>query len=128
MNLDDWLNKNPKKAKGFHQRIGVEPMTLWRYRNGKRKRLPERIMANIVRETAGAVTANDFYDMAQQASGKKHAPGIESREKGEKSKRHPLIGWMKGTFTIAPGVDLTEPAMPEWGEVAYGNKTWNDFK
>jgi hypothetical protein len=44
------------------------------------------------------------------------------------STRHPLIGWMKGTFTIAPGVDLTEPAMPEWGEVAYGDKTWDDFK
>ena len=42
--------------------------------------------------------------------------------------RPPLIGWMKGTFTIAPGVDLTQPAMPEWGEVAYGDKTWNDFK
>lgn len=42
--------------------------------------------------------------------------------------RHPLIGWMKGTFTIAPGVDLTQPALPEWGEVAYGGKTWDDFK
>jgi hypothetical protein len=42
--------------------------------------------------------------------------------------RHPLIGWMKGTFTIAPGVDLAKPAMPEWGEVAYGDKTWDDFK
>jgi hypothetical protein len=44
------------------------------------------------------------------------------------SKRHPLIGWMKGTITIMPGTDLTQPAMPEWGEVAYGNKTWDDFK
>lgn len=24
---------------------------------------------------------------------------------------------MKGTFTIAPGVDLTEPAMPEWADL-----------
>ena len=43
------------------------------------------------------------------------------------SKRHPLYGWMKGTVTIAPGVDLTEPADPHWGEVAYGDKTWHDF-
>jgi hypothetical protein len=28
--------------------------------------------------------------------------------------RHPLIGWMKGTVTIPEGVDLTEPACPEW--------------
>ncbi len=40
--------------------------------------------------------------------------------------KHPLIGWMKGTVTIAPGVDLTEPADPKWGEVAYGDQTWDD--
>ena len=42
--------------------------------------------------------------------------------------RHPLIGCMKGTVWIAPGTDLTKPAMPEWSEVAYGDKTWDDFK
>ena len=29
--------------------------------------------------------------------------------------RHPALGWMKGTLTIADGVDLTQPADPEWG-------------
>jgi hypothetical protein len=43
-------------------------------------------------------------------------------------KQHPLIGCMKGTIWIAPDLDLTKPAMPEWGEVAYGDKTWDDFK
>ena len=38
------------------------------------------------------------------------------------SKHHPLIGWMKGTVTIAPGVDLTQPADPEWGERAWGDQ------
>jgi hypothetical protein len=37
--------------------------------------------------------------------------------------RHSLIGWMKGTLTIAEGVDLTQPADPEWGEAAYGDRT-----
>jgi len=36
------------------------------------------------------------------------------------SRRHPLFGWMKGTFTIAPGTDLTAPADPEWGDMAWG--------
>lgn len=37
-------------------------------------------------------------------------------------KRHPLIGWMKGTIQIAPGTDLTEPADPEWGKRAWGDQ------
>jgi hypothetical protein len=31
--------------------------------------------------------------------------------------RHPLIGWMKGTVSIPDGVDLTEPACPEWADL-----------
>lgn len=42
--------------------------------------------------------------------------------------RHPLIGWMKGTLTIAEGVDLTQPADPQWGEAAYGDRTSSDRK
>jgi hypothetical protein len=29
---------------------------------------------------------------------------------------HPFFGWMKGTVHIPEGVDLTEPADPDWGE------------
>jgi hypothetical protein len=43
-----------------------------------------------------------------------------------KSKQHPLIGALKGTVWIAPGTDLTQPADPEWGEVAYGDRSWDD--
>jgi aspartyl-tRNA(Asn)/glutamyl-tRNA(Gln) amidotransferase subunit A len=28
---------------------------------------------------------------------------------------HPFVGWMKGTVQVAPGVDLTDPADPDWG-------------
>ena len=33
---------------------------------------------------------------------------------------HPLIGWMKGTIQVPPGVDLTAPADPAWGKQAWG--------
>ena len=49
-------------------------------------------------------------------------PNPQSSSGAANSKRHPLIGWMKGTVRIAPGVDLTEPADPEWGERAWGDQ------
>jgi len=33
----------------------------------------------------------------------------------DKSDRHPLIGFLKGTFTIEPGWDLTKPTLDEGG-------------
>jgi hypothetical protein len=34
-----------------------------------------------------------------------------------KEGRHPLFGALKGLVRIPPGVDLTEPADPDWGKV-----------
>jgi hypothetical protein len=34
-----------------------------------------------------------------------------------KSERHPLFGALKGSVHIPDGVDLTEPADPDWGKV-----------
>jgi hypothetical protein len=34
-----------------------------------------------------------------------------------KGDRHPLFGALKGLVRIAPGIDLTEPADPDWGKV-----------
>jgi len=30
---------------------------------------------------------------------------------------HPVFGCMAGTVTLMDGVDLTEPALPEWGDM-----------
>jgi hypothetical protein len=35
---------------------------------------------------------------------------------GDKKVRHPLFGWMKGSVIVPAGVDLTEPADPEWAD------------
>ena len=33
---------------------------------------------------------------------------------GEETPFHPLYGYMKGLIRVMPGVDLTQPADPEW--------------
>jgi len=59
--------------------------------------------ANIHR-TADLVDAGS-RGMSETVPGYKHA-APEPNADG-----HPLIGWMKGTFSIEPGTDLTKPAL-----------------
>jgi hypothetical protein len=50
----------------------------------------------------------------------------EQNHQEVKRRRHPLFGWTKGTLTIAPGVDLTEPTCPDFEAYAdrkYGPKS-----
>ena len=44
-------------------------------------------------------------------------PGPPSHPAAKKGERHPLFGALKGLVHIPPGVDLTEPADPDWGKV-----------
>ena len=45
--------------------------------------------------------------------------GSEARRQNAPPARS-LYGWLEGTVRIAPGVDLTEPADPDWGKRTYG--------
>jgi hypothetical protein len=51
----------------------------------------------------------------------KTAPRTRARKQDQSVKAHPLIGALKGTVRIAPGTDLTQPADPEWGKLAWGD-------
>lgn len=44
------------------------------------------------------------------------APANEGQKQ---PRRHPLFGRMKGMITIMPGTDLTEPADPDWADIAW---------
>jgi hypothetical protein len=63
-----------------------------------------------------------FKEQGFKEQGFKEAHSAGRSGRVEASERHPLIGWMKGTVRIAPGVDLTEPADPEWGDRAWGDQ------
>jgi hypothetical protein len=41
------------------------------------------------------------------------SPATEAK----RSERHPLFGALKDVTFVLPGIDLTEPANPDWGEV-----------
>lgn len=43
----------------------------------------------------------------------RRVPGVQGTHATVPS-RHPLFGCLKGTVRVAPGIDLTEPADPEW--------------
>jgi hypothetical protein len=43
--------------------------------------------------------------------------GTSSLPPAKKGDRHPMFGALKGLVRIPPGVDLTEPADPDWGKV-----------
>lgn len=51
------------------------------------------------------------------AAEKATQPQQALRPYATKDGRHPLRGALKGTVRIAPGVDLTEPAFPEWADL-----------
>ena len=45
-------------------------------------------------------------------------PAPDPEAQGQQpSRRHPALGCMKGLMTIAPGVDLTQSAFPEWADL-----------
>lgn len=72
MKLADWLNlPNPdgsrKRRRNFAIRIGVTPSMITAYCEDRMWPGRERMEA-IVRETNGAVTANDFIDMSESAA------------------------------------------------------------
>lgn len=59
MRLGDWLEKHDVTYADFGARIGSDAPSVSRYVRGLHVPRPAT-MAAIVRETAGAVTANDF--------------------------------------------------------------------
>lgn len=63
MKLQTWCDTQQLSVAAFGRRIGIgSRATIARYANGTRVPPPEA-MAAIVRETAGQVTPNDFYDI-----------------------------------------------------------------
>lgn len=65
MRLNSYLEQAAEPDASFARRIGVSPQALSRYKLGQRR--PEwDVLERIARETDGAVTPNDFIDLAKR--------------------------------------------------------------
>lgn len=92
--------------------------------NSKRKLKPEEIvrLAEILNRPAAEVLEHVHGGTApggRQAGSEEmsQAPFMADPQTGQKLKQHPLFGLMKDSSIVAPGVDLTEPADPDWAKV-----------
>ena len=84
----------------------------------------------ITRAWLDAGYRTEDVDMASRKLVFRKRPRAEERVaadhmQGNASSPDPLFSWMKGTVTIAPGVDLTEPVDPDWGDLAWGDRAKN---
>jgi hypothetical protein len=80
------------------------------------------------RSTRVDMTAGKLTFVREHPPRLDQADQVRAEKRYARKMRHPLIGAMRGTVWIAPGTDLTQPADPDWGDVAYGDKTWDDVK
>ncbi len=67
MKLKDWLKVKGITGKEFAKKLSVDEQTVSRYCVGKRIPDPD-IMRRIAELTAGAVMANDFYELTNDGA------------------------------------------------------------
>lgn len=67
MDLRQYLDENDLSAAKFAEKIGVTPMSIFRYL--RRERVPQaEVLARIIAETGGKVTPNDFFGIAEDGA------------------------------------------------------------
>jgi transcriptional regulator with XRE-family HTH domain len=81
MKLGEWLEREGVSIDDFGSRIDRSKEAVRRYVNGER--IPDReTMPKIARETGGAVTANDFFDISASCC-QEDAPSAEGAPTGQ---------------------------------------------
>lgn len=123
------MERNGLSLRAVARKMDIDASALSRALNSKRKLKPEEIkqLADILGQPAARVL--EHIDVAAGVASLDRPKGFEEMPQATITtdtkntsplKRHPLFGSLRGTTIIMPGVDLTEPADPDWGKV-YGD-------
>ena len=108
------------------RKMAIDAGALSRSLNSKRKLKPEEIkqLADILEQPAAKVLEHinvaSVVATSTQPEGFGEMPQAQLSTSDQSTlslKRHPLFGSMKGTSIVMPGVDLTQPADPDWAKV-----------
>lgn len=130
----EWLDTQLRTMGGNRSRLaaklGIDRSGMSRMLKGERRlRLDEvpviaryiELSPEVVLEWAGldvaGGAAGGFEEMKQSEFVRKSQYTPIPKETNVKPKRHPAWGALKGTTIVMPGVDLTEPTAPEWGQL-----------
>lgn len=134
MNVDKVWFESRMRDKGLSQNdvtrvMGLHQGALSRMLNGKRNMKPSEIHSLAAILTVPDAAVLEHLNTA--ASATPPAGGLgEMKQKDFTSQapkkdaaaavakvRHPAWGALKGTTIVMPGVNLTEPTAPEWGQL-----------
>jgi transcriptional regulator with XRE-family HTH domain len=119
----DLLNQQRISLREVARRMPIDAGALSKSLDSKRKLKPDEIrrLAEVLNRPAAEV----FEHISPAATSPGQSKGfgempqapMTDAEGAQPLKRHPLFGSMKGTSIVMPGVDLTQPADPDWAKV-----------
>ncbi|WP_075292172.1 helix-turn-helix domain-containing protein [Pararhizobium arenae] len=123
------LEKDGRSLRGMARALGLDPSAVSRMLRGERKMTAEEQdgiaaylgvpMTEVAARRRGDILG--FAERGQEPLKRDDEAGSDKRAESDGSKADNWLdrvrGCMKGTVTIAPGVDLTEPADPEWAKI-----------
>lgn len=129
------IEKEGRSLRAMARALGLDPSSVSRMLRGERKMTAEEqdkvaaylgvslleVVARRRGESAGFAERGQeplTMDLARDGRTTSHGNGSADEKNATVDNFYDRIrGCMKGTMTILPGVDLTEPADPEWGKI-----------
>jgi len=135
----EWFDQQIADAgyslRGLARRINMDPSALSRTLSGHRRmQLTEvKSLATALRASEADVLEHAYVDvpddkkgfseveqtpLVQQGNGRKSPAVVPMTQHDSKGRKlSSIFGALKGTTIVAPGVNLAEPADPDWGKV-----------